>query len=84
MKWKASAHHFPRLQRLVIRHCEKLAEFPCSLGNISTLQTIELHWPTCYTVDAANKIKEQRQQMQQEHSSINSGFKLTVYPPEEL
>ncbi|KAI3451616.1 hypothetical protein Pfo_008281 [Paulownia fortunei] len=43
VQWNvASSEHFPKLQRLVLRDCYCLQEIPCEIGEIVTLQLIEL------------------------------------------
>lgn len=37
--------HFPRLQKLVLERCHRLEEIPSSLGNVSTLEVIEVSDP---------------------------------------
>ncbi|WMV48514.1 hypothetical protein MTR67_041899 [Solanum verrucosum] len=41
-KWDASEESFPRLEKLVIKHCNKLEEIPLSLADIPTLKQIRL------------------------------------------
>ncbi|KAK6150827.1 hypothetical protein DH2020_015759 [Rehmannia glutinosa] len=38
----SSSEHFPRLRRLVLRHCYNLREIPCEIGEIATMQLIEV------------------------------------------
>ncbi|KAL7141886.1 hypothetical protein ABFS83_08G084700, partial [Erythranthe nasuta] len=37
-----SSEHFPKLQQLVLRDCTELKEIPCDIGEIVTLQLIEV------------------------------------------
>ncbi|KAL0339462.1 UNVERIFIED_CONTAM: putative disease resistance RPP13-like protein 3 [Sesamum angustifolium] len=41
-RWDSSDDCFPLLQRLTIQHCYKLKELPSEIGEIATLQMIEL------------------------------------------
>ncbi|CAA2969312.1 Hypothetical predicted protein [Olea europaea subsp. europaea] len=41
-QWRAYKTHFPSLVRLILRACLELMEIPCSIGDISTLQIIDL------------------------------------------
>ncbi|KAA8529869.1 hypothetical protein F0562_034527 [Nyssa sinensis] len=41
--WEAFDHHFPSLQRLILKQCKFLQEIPSALGDISALQLLELH-----------------------------------------
>ncbi|KAL2531486.1 NB-ARC domain-containing protein [Abeliophyllum distichum] len=42
-EWNTSRDHFPRLERLVLQSCRRLKMIPPSLGDISTLQMIEVY-----------------------------------------
>ncbi|KAL2531291.1 Disease resistance protein RPP8 [Abeliophyllum distichum] len=42
-QWNASSDDFPKLERLVLRKCHHLKNIPSSLGDILTLETIEVH-----------------------------------------
>lgn len=59
--WRADSVHFPRLQNLVIKNCHSLEEIPSEIGDIPTLQTIELHYCNRSLVTSAKKIKEEQQ-----------------------
>lgn len=76
VQWEASSHHFPRLERVVLKHCTKLEAIPSGLGGVSALQTMELYWPTSSAAASARVIQ------QQQHSMVKNGFKLLVYPPD--
>ncbi|KAK1390114.1 hypothetical protein POM88_018292 [Heracleum sosnowskyi] len=76
VRWDASSHHFPRLERVVLKHCEKLQAVPYGLGGVSALKMLELYWPTPSAADSARLIQ------QQQHDMMNNGFKLLVYPPD--
>ncbi|XP_019181443.1 PREDICTED: putative late blight resistance protein homolog R1B-14 [Ipomoea nil] len=39
----ANSYHFPKLERLVLKHCFSLKEIPNEIGDIPTLEFIELH-----------------------------------------
>lgn len=77
--WHASSHHFPRLERVVLKHCTKLEEIPCGFGEVSALQNMELYWPTPAAAASAKLIQQQKQQDQR---MVNSAFKLLIYPPD--
>ncbi|KAA8529807.1 hypothetical protein F0562_034336 [Nyssa sinensis] len=74
VSWTASGRHFPKLQRLILNHCTTLVEIPSSLGNIATLQMMELYFPTRSVVASARLIQQQ--------SVVNNGLKLLIYPPD--
>lgn len=80
--WIASAHHFPRLQHIVVEQCTNLLAIPHGLADVSELQTMELyHTPSA--VDSARLIQQQKQMQQQQQRQMKSnGFKLLIYPPE--
>ncbi|PSR88102.1 Late blight resistance protein like [Actinidia chinensis var. chinensis] len=74
--WEALSHHFPRLQRLILKHCESLEVLPSGLWDVSTLQSLELHHASPTAVASAKQIQKQQQGF-----TINR-VKLLVYPPE--
>ncbi|KAI3473633.1 hypothetical protein Pfo_031541 [Paulownia fortunei] len=69
-EWFASSDHFPRLQRLVLRKCENLEEIPCSVGDISTLQMIEVELCGESVVESAEKIQEEQMDMGNEELKV--------------
>ncbi|KAG8371613.1 hypothetical protein BUALT_Bualt13G0106500 [Buddleja alternifolia] len=64
VEWKAEATHFPCLERLVIRQCRCLTEIPYCVGEIGTLQMIEIdQYSSPSLVDSVNGIVEEQQMM---------------------
>lgn len=60
----ASSRHFPKLQQLVLRDCLLLEEIPCEIGEITTLQSIELHGQFRISlIDSAKKIEQKQRDM---------------------
>ncbi|KAI3453196.1 hypothetical protein Pfo_009859 [Paulownia fortunei] len=59
--WKATRIHFPTLQHLVLRLCDALEEIPCGIGEIPTLQMIELYSCGHSAVCSAKRIQEEQQ-----------------------
>ncbi|KAL1553039.1 hypothetical protein AAHA92_13765 [Salvia divinorum] len=59
--WKSNDAHFPRLQRLILRQCNKLREVPFSMGDIATLERMELVGCSFSAVTAARKILDEQQ-----------------------
>ncbi|CAA2955674.1 Hypothetical predicted protein [Olea europaea subsp. europaea] len=57
---RADRDHFPVLERLVIKNCQSMEEIPSEIGEILTLQTIELHSCNPSLVTSAKKIKEEQ------------------------
>ncbi|XP_027099446.1 putative late blight resistance protein homolog R1A-3 [Coffea arabica] len=53
-EWNVSSEPFPRLEQLTIRDCYSLQEIPSSIGDIPTLEKLEVHW--CF--DAASSAKQ--------------------------
>ncbi|KAA8535370.1 hypothetical protein F0562_030373 [Nyssa sinensis] len=62
-RWKADSIHFPSLQHLVLSTCQQLEKIPSSLGDIPTLQIIELSWCSHSAVNSAKKIQEEQRAM---------------------
>lgn len=77
--WHASGHHFPRLERVILKHCTNLEEIPYGFGEVSALQNMELYWPTPAAAASARLIQQQKQQDQR---MMNRAFKLLIYPPD--
>ncbi|XP_073046666.1 putative late blight resistance protein homolog R1A-3 [Primulina eburnea] len=42
VEWKTEKDHFPSLRHLILQHCCLLEAIPCEIGEISTLEIIEL------------------------------------------
>ncbi|KAL9148392.1 hypothetical protein ABFS82_12G038400 [Erythranthe guttata] len=61
-RWNTSDDHFPRLQRLVMHKCWKLKKFPRSLGDIPTLQVVDIH--SCSKSVANSALDVQREQLE--------------------
>ncbi|KAI7994363.1 hypothetical protein LOK49_LG11G00374 [Camellia lanceoleosa] len=60
-RWITCSGHFPSLQHLSLEWCRDLKEIPSSLGDILTLQLIEVNY-CCSTVDeSVRKIKEEQE-----------------------
>ena len=58
VQWTASNNHFPCLQQLVLRGCRKLEEIPSSLGDIPTLEMIEVCWCSETAANSTREIKK--------------------------
>ncbi|KAL4572859.1 hypothetical protein LXL04_019647 [Taraxacum kok-saghyz] len=67
--WEAASDQFPQLERLSLKHCEQLAAMPCRLGDIPTLEVVELSWTSSTAVASTRLIKNK--------------FKLLVFPPDQ-
>ncbi|KAL0290450.1 UNVERIFIED_CONTAM: putative late blight resistance proteinR1B-8 [Sesamum calycinum] len=56
--WAADDTHFPGLKHLVIRRCRELEKIPLAIGDIPTLQVIEVEKISSSAVDSAREIQE--------------------------
>ncbi|KAL2551582.1 putative late blight resistance protein-like protein R1B-17 [Forsythia ovata] len=61
-EWNTSRDHFPRLQRLVLELCYLLKMIPPSLGDIPTLDMIEVHGCAKAIIKSAKKIQEEQEE----------------------
>ncbi|XP_022845055.1 putative late blight resistance protein homolog R1B-23 [Olea europaea var. sylvestris] len=59
-KWLADSIHFPELQRLVIKKCYYL-KIPSGIGEIPTLQSIEVFHCGSSVITSANQIQEEQE-----------------------
>ncbi|KAL8544394.1 hypothetical protein ACS0TY_004800 [Phlomoides rotata] len=59
--WVTEKDHFPRLERLVLRHCWFLQEIPDSIGEISTLELIKVGSVRSSLMKSVRKIQEDQQ-----------------------
>ncbi|KAK4477962.1 hypothetical protein RD792_017227 [Penstemon davidsonii] len=59
--WRTEETHFPMLQHLSLKSCSELVEIPSEIGNIPTLEIIELFKCSTSAVDSAHRIKEEQQ-----------------------
>ncbi|CAN4116127.1 unnamed protein product [Withania somnifera] len=76
-QWNISSDCLPSLEHLVLRSCKKLEEFPLCLGDVSTLQSVELHWCSQSAVNSIISIQEEVVEY-----TGDEGFKVHIYPPE--
>ncbi|KAL1551665.1 putative late blight resistance protein R1B-16 isoform X1 [Salvia divinorum] len=68
--WITDNAHFPRLEHLVLSYLSYLGEIPSSIGDIPTLQSIEVMQCTDSVVDSAERIKEEQQELGNENLRI--------------
>lgn len=61
--WITESTHFPRLECLVVRGCRFLGEIPQDVGEISTLQLIEVHRVNKSVVESAKQILEDQRDL---------------------
>ncbi|XP_024961181.1 putative late blight resistance protein homolog R1A-10 [Cynara cardunculus var. scolymus] len=84
-QWVCSRDNFPGLQRLVIYHCSKLNSIPSDVGNILTLDVIEVRGCSRSTwVSAQNIQKEQESQgnsfLKVQGTNNGSGVTFLAFP----
>ncbi|KAH6816638.1 hypothetical protein C2S51_021458 [Perilla frutescens var. frutescens] len=61
VRWRADETNFPKLRQLVIRGCSELEEIPGGIGEIPTLQLIELYKCSPSAEASAKQIQEEQQ-----------------------
>ena len=73
VKWTAFGCEecFPRLQKLVLERCPHLEEIPSSLGNISTLEMIEV-------VDCPNSASSVEEVLEEQLSMGNADMQIII------
>ncbi|XP_019171307.1 PREDICTED: putative late blight resistance protein homolog R1B-16 isoform X2 [Ipomoea nil] len=72
-QWEACSSHFPNLQFLVLKYCKHLKEIPIGIGDINTLQLIELWACSSSANDSAERIQEEQQ------NSGNDGLTIKIH-----
>ncbi|KAL0417030.1 UNVERIFIED_CONTAM: putative late blight resistance proteinR1A-10 [Sesamum latifolium] len=70
VQWRTNETHFPCLQSLVIRSCFRLREIPSTIGDITTLQMIELVDCHPSAVTSAKQIQEEQESMGNEDLKV--------------
>ncbi|KAK4437204.1 hypothetical protein Salat_0054300 [Sesamum alatum] len=70
VQWGANEAHFPRLQHLIIRSCYKLKEIPSCIGEIPTLEMIEMVDCHPSAVTCAEQIHEEQESMGNEDLKV--------------
>ncbi|XP_059649643.1 putative late blight resistance protein homolog R1A-3 [Cornus florida] len=72
-RWNTCNDHFVNLQTLVLNDCQWLEEIPSSLGDIPTLEMIQVRWCKRSAEDSARQIQEEQKMMG------NDGLKILIY-----
>ncbi|XP_057798992.1 putative late blight resistance protein homolog R1B-8 [Salvia miltiorrhiza] len=87
-EWITHSKPFPALRRLVLRSCRYLREIPEGIGEIPTLELIEVDYCTNSLVESAMKIKEDQEsygnydlQVLAGHEEIQSFYKRMALSP---
>ncbi|XP_055836320.1 putative late blight resistance protein homolog R1B-16 isoform X2 [Solanum dulcamara] len=57
-EWEVDRESFPNLEKLILEHCEELAEIPCAFGDIQSLKSIRVVQIKREVGDSAMKIKK--------------------------
>lgn len=70
--WNAESTHFPILEHLILHNCQRLKEVPCGIGEILTLQKIELYYCSDSLVTSAKDIYEEQ------YNSGNEDFQVCI------
>ncbi|MCD7463476.1 hypothetical protein HAX54_050695 [Datura stramonium] len=61
--WYVSSDNFPHLQRVVLKNCIYLEKIPEDLGEVCTLESIELHDCSTSAEESARGIKEEQENL---------------------
>ncbi|CAA2989795.1 Hypothetical predicted protein [Olea europaea subsp. europaea] len=69
-EWNASSDNFPRLQLIVLNFCRNLKMIPSSLGDIPTLQKIQVYRCGQTINESAKKIEEEQKEMGNEELEV--------------
>lgn len=77
VNWEAGSVNFPNLQKLVLRKCIRLEEIPIDIGEICTLEMIELICCSSSAQNSANEIREEQESMG------NSCLDIRVYADDD-
>ncbi|XP_073014606.1 putative late blight resistance protein homolog R1A-3 [Primulina eburnea] len=73
VSWEVEREHFPRLEILCLKGARWIDEIPCGIGEIDSLQLIELWHCPVTLVDSAKRIQEQQ------HDNGNDAFEVLVH-----
>ncbi|XP_022857920.1 putative late blight resistance protein homolog R1A-3 [Olea europaea var. sylvestris] len=74
--WRADKAHFPSLEHLILRKCSKLVAIPLGIGEIATLEIIEIDDSSPSAVISAEDILDDQQ------SQGNEGLQVLFHPTE--
>nr|XP_009764457.1 PREDICTED: putative late blight resistance protein homolog R1A-10 [Nicotiana sylvestris] len=68
--WDAGSVNFPMLKRLVLKRCLYLEEIPKDIGEICTLESIELHNCRSSVAKSVKEIQEEQESMANDNLSV--------------
>ncbi|KAL8466261.1 hypothetical protein ACS0TY_035393 [Phlomoides rotata] len=63
VRWTTDDTHFPRLEHLRLKRLDKLTEIPLSIGDIPTLQSIELERCSYSAIMSAKRILKEQEEL---------------------
>ncbi|KAK4427068.1 putative late blight resistance proteinR1A-10 [Sesamum alatum] len=70
--WRANSTHFPQLRHISLDFCNKLAAIPSEIGDIQTLELLELSECSSSAVASAMLIQEEQQNLE------NDGLRVRI------
>jgi hypothetical protein len=83
-KSRLAISHFPKLTSLFVRNCTELEALPLDLGQIPSLQMIDLYCTNPSVANSARLIQESKLHLQKRNKNKkDNGFKLSFYPPDQ-
>ncbi|KAL0464115.1 UNVERIFIED_CONTAM: putative late blight resistance proteinR1B-16 [Sesamum latifolium] len=74
-RWQVESSHFPCLERLIIKSCWELEEIPCEIGDIPTLELIEVGWGKKSLIDSVLLIQEEQRSLGNDVLQVRSLFR---------
>ncbi|XP_076944262.1 putative late blight resistance protein homolog R1B-17 [Bidens hawaiensis] len=69
--WEVSTINFPRLKHLVLDRCNHLEEIPLELGDIPTLELIDIDDHNSFVIESLERICEEQQNLGNYYLKIN-------------
>ncbi|KAG8378739.1 hypothetical protein BUALT_Bualt07G0016500 [Buddleja alternifolia] len=69
--WRGDSTHFPVLRHLIVENCWKLESIPSDIGEISTLQIIDLDMSSPSAVTSAKQILEEQRDFGNDNLRVN-------------
>ncbi|KAJ9550616.1 LOW QUALITY PROTEIN: hypothetical protein OSB04_014661 [Centaurea solstitialis] len=82
--WKATSTSFPCLKKLTLRRCIYLEEIPLEIGDIATLEHIEINKCNMSLVESVQRIQHEQHDMGNSELKITvDGMELSFYLPQQ-
>ncbi|KAJ9551661.1 hypothetical protein OSB04_015706 [Centaurea solstitialis] len=83
-RWKATSTSFPCLKKLTLRRCIYLEEIPLEIGDIATLEHIEINKCNMSLVESVQRIQHEQHDMGNSELKITvDGMELSFYLPQQ-